>query len=182
MIRYLTIPLSICLLIAATLGTISARESTSADDLSVYLPHMDGLVPDGLPQKADDLESLFAKMNGGAEPYVRYGFLRALFQTYKTGSNRLLDFEIFQMKNAKAAHQLYTLMAGHGNKKLDIGHEAVLGEYYLIFRKGRFYVTITGSDSEEKTRDELIAVARAVEEMITVHGKGFIKLRTHSDE
>ena len=171
MIKYLTIPLGICLLIAATFGTISAQESTSADGLSVYLPHMDGLVPDGLPQKADDLESLFAKMNGGAEPYVRYGFLRALFQTYKTGSNRLLDFEIFQMKNAKAAHQVYTLMAGRGNKKLDIGHEAVLGEYYLIFRKGGFYVTITGSDSEEKTKDELIAVARAVEEKVTVHGQ-----------
>jgi len=171
MIKYLTIPLSICLLIAATFGTISAQESKSADDLSVYLPHMDGLVPDGLPQKVDDLESLFARMNGGAEPYVRYGFSRALFQTYKTGSNRLLDFEIFQMKNPKAAHQIYTLMAGRANKKLNIGHEAVLGEYYLIFRKGAFYVTITGSDSEKKTKDELIAVARAVEEKVTVHGQ-----------
>ena len=132
---------------------------------------MDGLIPDGLPQKADDPESLFARMNGGAEPYVRYGFSRALFQTYKTGSNRLLDFEIFQMKNAKAAHQVFTLMAGRGNKKLDIGHEAVLGEYYLFFWKGMFYVTITGSDSEKKTKDELIAVARVVEQKVPVHGQ-----------
>ena len=169
--KYLTILLSICLLIVATFGTISAQESKSADDLSVYLPHMDGLAPDGLPQKADDLQTLFARMNGGAEPYVRYGFSRALFQTYKTGSNRSLDFEIFQMKNAKAAHQIYTLMAGRDNKKLDIGHEAVLGEYYLFFRKGVFYVAITGSDSEEKTKDELIAVARAVEEKVIVDGQ-----------
>ena len=171
MSKYLTIPLSMCLTIVVTFGTISAQESKSAEDLSIYLPHMDGLVPDGLPQRADDLEGLFARMNGGAEQYLRYGFSRALFQAYKTGGNRSLDFEIFQMKNAKAAHQIYTLMAGRGNKKLDIGHEAVLGEYYLIFRKGEFYVTITGSDSEEKTRDELIAVARAVEEKVIVHGQ-----------
>ena len=171
MSKYLTIPLSMCLTIVVTFGTISTQESKSAEDLSIYLPHMDGLVPDGLPQRADDLEGLFARMNGGAEQYLRYGFSRALFQAYKTGGNRSLDFEIFQMKNAKAAHQIYTLMAGRGNKKLDIGHEAVLGEYYLIFRKGEFYVTITGSDSEEKTRDELIAVARAVEEKVIVHGQ-----------
>jgi hypothetical protein len=171
MIRYLTVPLGICLLIAVAFGAISAREAKSAEDLSVYLPHMDGLVPDGLPQKADDLEGLFRRMNGGAEQYVRYGFSRALFQAYKTAGSRSLEFEIFQMKNSKAAHQIYTLMAGQGNRKLEMGHEAVLGEYYLIFRKGRFYVTITGSDSEEKTRDELIAVARAVEKKIRAHGQ-----------
>ena len=171
MSKYLAIPLSICLLIVVTFGTISAQESKSSKDLSVYLPDVDGLVPDGPPQKADDLEGLFARINGGAEQYGRYGFRRALFQTYKTGSSRSIELEIFQMKNAEAAHQIYTLMAGQGNRKLDMGHEAVLGEYYLIFRKGRFYVTITGSDSEEKTRDELIAVARAVEKKIRAHGQ-----------
>lgn len=171
MSKYLTIPLSMCLLIVVTFGTISAQESKSAKDLSVYLPDVDGLVPDGPLQKADDLQGLFARINGGAEQYVRYGFSKALFQAYKTAGSRSLELEIFQMKNSKAAHQIYTLMAGQGNRKLDMGHEAVLGEYYLIFRKVRFYVTITGSDSEEKTRDELIAVARAVEEKITVHGQ-----------
>ena len=171
MSKYLTIPLSMCLLIVMTFGTISAQESKSAKDLSIYLPDVDGLVPDGPPQKADDLEGLFARINGGAEQYVRYGFKTALFQTYKTGSGRSLEFEIFQMKNAKAAHQIYTLMAGQGNRKLDLGHEAVLGEYYLILRKGGFYVIITGPDSEEKARDELITVARAVEKKIMVHGQ-----------
>ena len=171
MSKYLTIPLSMCLLILVTFGTISAQQSESREDLSIYLPHLDGLVPDGLPQKADDLEGLFARMNGGAEQYIRYGFRRALFQAYKTGGGRSLEFEMFQMKNSKAAHQIYTLMAGQGSRNLDMGDEAVLGEYYLILRKGEFYLTITGSDSEEKTRDELIAVARAVEKKIRVNGK-----------
>ena len=169
--KYLTIPLSICLLIVVSFGTIFATESKPSEDLSIYLPNVDGLVPDGLPQKADDLEGLFRIMNGGAEQYVQHGFRKALFQTYKIESSRSLELEIFQMKNAKAAHLIYTLMAGSGNKKLDVGHEAVLGEYYLIFRKGGFYVIITGSDSEEKTRDELTAVARAVEEKMTVYGQ-----------
>jgi hypothetical protein len=171
MIRYLTVPLGICLLIAVAFGAISAREAKSAEDLSVYLPHMDGLVPDGLPQKADDLEGLFRRMNGGAEQYIRYGFKRALFQAYKMGGSRSLELEIFQMKNEEAAHQIYILMAGRGNRKLDMGDEAVLGEYYLIFRKRGFYVTITGSDSKMKTGDELIAVARAGEEKMTVNEK-----------
>jgi hypothetical protein len=66
------------------------------------------------------------------------------------------------MKNADAAHRVYVLKVDDSGKKIEIGDEAVLEDYYLIFRKGRFYVSLTGFDSEKKTKDELIAVAKSV--------------------
>ncbi len=164
--KYLTIYLIVFLFVAVAFGNIRAQENKNQDDLSAYLPLLDGLEPEGSPQKADSEVSLFACINGGAELYVKYGFSRALFQTYKTKSNKFLNFEIFEMKNADAAHGVYILKAGSKGKKIKIGNEAVLEDYYLLFRKGRFYVSITGFDSEKETRDKLIAVAKAVEEKL----------------
>ncbi len=171
MMKYLTIYLFVFLFVAATFGNICAQERKNQDDLSAYLPSLDGLDPEGLPQKADSGESLFACINGGAELYVKHGFSRAFFQTYKTENNKFLNFEIFEMKNADAAHSVFILKGGNSGKKIKIGNEAVLEDYYLLFRKGRFYVSLTGFDSEKETRDKLIAVAKAVEEKIESRAK-----------
>lgn len=164
--KYLIIYLIMFLFVATPLGDIYAQELKDRDDLSAYLPYMDGLDLEGLPQKAEDDKSLFACINGGAELYVKYGFYKALFQTYKTKNNKFLNLEIFEMKNADAAHGVYNLKTGSSGKRIKIGNEAVLEDYYLIFRKGRFYVSLTGSDSEKETRDDLIAIAKSVEEKI----------------
>lgn len=166
MMKYLIIISILFLSVAATFGDICAKQSTNQNDLSPYLPRMVELDPDGPPQKAESDESLFALINGGAELFVKYGFCRALFQTYKTKTNKFFNLEIFEMKNADSAHGIYLLKAGSSERRITIGNEAVLEDYYLIFRKGRFYVSLTGSDSEKKTRDKLIAVAKAVEEKI----------------
>ena len=166
MMKCLTIYLIMFFFVAALIGNIYAQEPKNRNDLSACLPRLAGLDPEGLPQKADSDESLFASINGGAELYVKYGFCRALFQTYKTNSNKFINLEIFEMKNADAAHGVYILKAGGSGKRIKIGNEAVLEDYYLIFRKGRFYVSLTGFDSEKETRDRLIVVAKAVEERI----------------
>jgi hypothetical protein len=82
-------------LVVAPSGNISAQEPKSQDDLSAYLPNLAGLAPDGLPEKAEGAKGLFAVINGGAELFVKYGFCRALFQTYKTRGNKLINFELF---------------------------------------------------------------------------------------
>lgn len=152
-------------------GTVCAEETKNKDDLMVYSPRMEGLTPDDSPQRAEGMEGLFAAINGGAEVYIQYGFKRALFQTYKTKNNRLFNFEIFEMNNADAAQNLYLHKTEGVPKKIKIGDQAVLADYYLIFRKGRFYVSLTGFDSDKETRDDLVAVAKAVEQRIEKNSK-----------
>ncbi len=154
------------LMVCAWWGDPCAGESKSGGELSLCLLDEEDFTPDGLPQKADDMESLFAYMNGGAEQYLAHGFRRAIFQTYRGKSGKQFSLEIFEMNNSDAAHAIYAARAGQGGKNISIGNEAVLEEYYLLFRKGRFYVSLTGFDSEKDTLDELIAAAGIVDKKI----------------
>ncbi len=164
--RYLILFLMILSLAAMSANTLFAQDKELRGDLLTCLPRLDGLVLDGSPQKAEDVESLFTVINGGAEVYVRHGFSRGLFQTYKDRNNKFFDLEIIEMKDADAARKIYILKAGSSGKKIEIGDEAVLEDYYLIFRQGRFYLSVAGSDSKKETRDVVIRIAGTVSEKI----------------
>jgi len=144
----------------------SAQERELKGDLLTCLPRLDGLTPDGFLQKVEDAESLFSVINGGAVVYVRHGFLRGLFQAYKDENHKFFNLEIIEMKDGDAARTIYRLKTKNSGKKIDIGDEAVLEDYYLIFRQGRFYLSVTGPDSDKETRDVVIRIAEAVGESI----------------
>jgi hypothetical protein len=70
------------------------------------------------------------------------------------------------MENAAGAETVFVSKADERGKRMNIGDEAVLEEYYLHFREKQFLVTLTGSDPEKETVEGLLTIARGVEEQI----------------
>ena len=109
-----------------------------------------------------DGDNLFIYIDGGAEIYLEYGFLRVLVQDYKSQVGNRLSLEIFEMKSPASAYGMFTFKRSSQGRPLDLGDEGQLADYYLNFCKGRYLVTITGLDALETATDGLLAVAQAV--------------------
>jgi len=107
-------------------------------------------------------DSLFELINGGAEIYHRFGFVRALATQYADDAGRSISLEVFEMKDVEGAARIYSDKTGGSGEPLSIGDEAAVEDYYLNFRSGRFLVTITGFDSEPETTDGILLLARSV--------------------
>jgi hypothetical protein len=81
---------------------------------------------------------------------------------YSDGDGRSISIEVFEMGDAEGARNIYADKTGGAGVPLEIGDEAAGEDYYLNFRSGPFLVTITGFESDEKTRDGILKLARAV--------------------
>lgn len=145
-----------------------ARADQPLKDLSELL-HTDeevmGFKLDEPPQTFKG-EELFIMIDGGADIYHEYGFVQVIGASYIGLSGPPLKLEIYEMKNADAAYGIFTFKISDKGKHLAIGQEAVFEDYYLNFWKGNLLVTIIGSDSDEKTRQSIIAMAKAVDSRI----------------
>jgi len=108
-------------------------------------------------------DALFELVNGGAELYHRFGFVRALSTQYSDGKGHSISLDLFEMNDAEAARGIFSEKTGAGGEHLEIGDEASFESYYLNVRSGRFLVTLTGFDSDPETMDGLLKLARAVE-------------------
>lgn len=126
---------------------------------------LNGWEASALPQvfRGDDL---FLFINGGADLYQEYGFIQAMSLEYRKKQNRSINVEIYEMSDAKSAYGIFTSKTGKGGKKMAIGHEARLEDYYLNVWQGNFLVTLIGFDSHPETVDGLVTIARAVAKKI----------------
>ena len=144
-----------------------AGEGRSPAALSDLFPDAEKFIPDGNPTLADNEEDLFAAINGGAELYIRHGFSRAAFQTFKTKKGAAFNLDIIEMKNPGAAKAIHAARTAHSNNAVDIGEEGILEDYYLMFRQGRFCVTLTALDSKSENAAILAEAARQIASKIT---------------
>lgn len=149
-----------------------AENAEDQGDILLLLPQISDLKDwkaEGDPQKAVG-EDLFVLINGGAELFLKCGFRQAVLLTYQNKKGKRINLELFEMKNAAAASEIYGHKSGGEGKKLSVGDEALLAEYYLIFRKGRFYAALTGFDSEDDTVEGLLVIARGIEKQLSKNG------------
>ena len=57
-------------------------------------------------------DSLFELINGGAEVYHRFGFVRALATQYADDAGRSISLEVFEMKDVEGAGSIYSDKTG----------------------------------------------------------------------
>ncbi len=151
---------------AAWAGDSTGKAKDASSGLSALLPAFEGIKPDGVPKKAQTPESLFGCINGGAELFIRNGFEQAIFQTYVTEKDHRFNLEIYKMKSGEGARQIYAKNTTPEDKKADVGEAAVIGNYYLIFRKAGYYVALTGFEPGSETLELLLKAGRSVEKKI----------------
>ena len=143
-------------------------EPPGQQDISLFLPapeKLKGWEAVGPPQKFRG-NDLFVYMNGGAGKYLSHGFKQLIAQEYRSRNKKTITLELFEMENQSGAQGIYAAKAGKNGRRVAIGDEALLEEYYLNFRKKHFLVTLTGADSEKETVDGLLTIARGVDEQI----------------
>lgn len=147
-----------------TLGGYAWAQA-SMQNLSEFLPADEEVMEFKLdePQKTFKGEELFIMIDGGADIYHEYGFTQVIGASYARPSGPPLKLEIYEMKSPDAAYGIFTFKSGDNGTPLAMGQEAVFEDYYLNFWKGNLLVTIIGSDSDEKTRQSIIAMAKAVD-------------------
>lgn len=134
-----------------------------AADPAAFLPEGGGWEPLGPPRTAGDEAVLFALIDGGAEMYVPHGFGAAAFRTYRAGDGKRYNVEIIEMTTPEAAQTVYGRRAGQGGEALDVGESGFVESYYLIFRKGPFYVTVTALDPASPNLAEMVERAKTIE-------------------
>ena len=147
---------------------VQAEKSTGHGALFQLLPpesQLQGWKLDDAPQTAEGLE-LFSLINGGAEIYVQEGFKRAILASYSNRNGKMINLEIFEMTSSESARNIHKRKIGKQGKKVPIGEDAMLEDYYVNFRQGRFQVTLSGDDSKEETVKTILDMALMVAKRI----------------
>jgi hypothetical protein len=118
------------------------------------------------PQTAEGI-GLFELINGGAEEYVKEGFSRAVMATYRNNEGKLINLEIYEMLSPESARNIHRKKAGDKGKKVSVGEEAAVEDYYLNFRKGAYQVTLSGYDTQKEILEWILQMARLIAERIS---------------
>lgn len=144
-----------------------------AEELSGYLPTPDdapGWKADGAPQMAAGGE-LFSLIDGAAEVYFEYGFSRALVQYYANDQDQSLQIELYEMADPGAAFGIFSFHAGNEGQPIAIGHDGMIGEYYLSFWQGAYFVMLSVSDPEPELLELLKQIAQTMTVKLPAEGK-----------
>jgi hypothetical protein len=107
--------------------------------------------------------NLYQFIDGGADLFLEYGFQKVLAAEYHETGGESINLEIYQMKDAGAAFGIFSVRSGRGAKPVDIGQAGCTHPYYVMFWKGRFYVSLAASDSSAVCGKGMDAIARAID-------------------
>ena len=144
-----------------------------AEELPGYLPTPDdlpGWKADGAPQMATGGE-LFSLIDGAAEVYFEYGFSRALVQYYANDQEQSLQIEIYEMTDPAAAFGIFSFHAGNEGKPIALGRDGIIGEYYLSFWQGAYFVMLSASESEPELLELLKQIAQTMTANLPAEGE-----------
>lgn len=131
-----------------------AGEWTRADSVGVYAG-----------------KDLFLLVDGGADLFFEYGFVRALASEYTRLPDASATTELYEMKSAAAAYGLFTSFTVATGTAVPIGQEAVLGDGYCIFWKGTYVGTLTATTFDSASGPMLLQLAGELVREIRHTGK-----------
>jgi len=157
-----------CPMLSVVLTCVVALAAAGAeDDISALLP------ADGVPagwQAGGQVQhfpgdALYRHINGGAELFHANGFVQLVLNDYSKGDLEV-RVEIYQMAEPAGAAGVFEA----NSKGADIGDEygeaCTIDDYQILFRRGRFYVSVTCYDIDEELQAALGTLAGNVDEAI----------------
>lgn len=94
-------------------------------------------------------DDLFFLINGGAEIYHEYGFVKVLKSDY-SNEGKSLSIEIYEMTDPLAAYGLYTMFRMRDDEADNIGDMGQVIDKHAMFIRDKYFVKInTDADIEE---------------------------------
>jgi hypothetical protein len=109
-------------------------------------------------------ENLYNYINGAADLFISYGFVKLVGAEYTPGSGKkdYLIADIYDMGNKLNAFGVFQSKRNPESNLLKIGTGAYGDEKYIFFYKNRFYAEIQGNQSTQQSKDILMALAKKV--------------------
>jgi hypothetical protein len=111
-----------------------------------------------------EADNLFEYMDGNAEGYLIYGFVRMQGVTCASGGDSIL-IDISEMNDAESAYGLLTSNLDPRRPVEEIGMGGQIQPRRAIFAKGKFYVELAANPDKDHTA-ALRAFAAAIEKRI----------------
>jgi hypothetical protein len=114
-------------------------------------------------------KKLYDLIDGGADVYLEYGFVRAGARHYSVAAGGEISLEIHEMRDTLAAWGIFSFLTAGTGSPAAFGQEGVEGDDFVIFWKSRFLVLVTALN--ENGRSGLSSLADAASEHIRPAGR-----------
>jgi hypothetical protein len=115
-------------------------------------------------------EELFTLIDGGADIYLEYGFQQVAAVKYRNNLENSIKLEIYEMSDAPAAYGMFSLVAGNQGKKVHVGNEGRIYDYYLMFWKNKFLIFLTGDDTTDEIKSGILAMSLSIDQHLGASG------------
>ncbi len=156
----------LCILLAGMVAIATTGTSQNRRDSLLCLLPASGVLPGWSMTDSARIyggTDLYLFIDGGADLFFEYGFRQVVAAEYSGGGTASIDLQIYEMNDPGAAFGIYSIRSGGEAKPIDLGQGGSVHPYYIMFWKGRFYVSIAASDSSAACRSGLEVIARAVD-------------------
>ncbi len=101
--------------------------------------------------------TLFEHIDGQAELYFKYGYRSSLFAVYqdrKKPENQI-EIDLCDMGNVLQAFGMFSRLRAEEQKTGEIGLDSLVEDRFILFYKGRYLVTLYGTESNPSAMKEL---------------------------
>jgi len=115
-------------------------------------------------------DKLFDLIDGAADLYFEYGFVKAVNVHYAESSGSKIQLEIYQMDSDSSAYGIFSSIFNSSDVEREIGLYSVTQDQYVAFVKDRYYVNIAWVLRKDARQESLQTLAREVEKNIPLIG------------
>ena len=114
---------------------------------------------------------IFAYINGDGEVVLEYKFQAVKAREYRSrDSNQSINIDVYAMDRPEEAFGLFSLYRS-GGEAVNIGNEAVMDPYQIMFWKGKYLVKVSTYDDSSELQASLEKMARRMADNIADNGK-----------
>jgi hypothetical protein len=150
------------------LVTTSAASAEASPDFAAKLPAQVGEWKKPAKPTFYDKKTLFNYIDGGAELYLAFDFVRATTLEYAAGEDDVIKVDIFDMSGPRGAFGAFA----HGRETIarEVGQGSDYGGGLLTFYKSRWLVSVTGYPETAAKRNAVYELGRAIAALIPESG------------
>ena len=111
-------------------------------------------------------QHLFEYIDGDAERYLKAGVEQTLTSDYRYRDKIDAVADVFIMKNAAGATEVFESQPANGSEWVQVGDAARIYPGTLMFRKGRVFVRLVAYASGPEIQSALLSLARSIGDKI----------------
>ena len=131
-------------------------------DMNKIFPEIEGWIKKGKPQVYLP-DNLFEYINGAAEIYLSYDFIRLISLSYESKKKQSIIVDIYKHSNLNNTFGIYCQEKPLKGNFLNIGTQGYYEDGILNFFKGVYYVKLSSFDLGDKDRFILTSIAKKIE-------------------